>query len=507
MRRAVLCLMIAAAFAGRAQELPFTHFVPSGQALPLPSASVQKIIQDHQGYIWMAFYSSGIARYDGRTMETYGTKDGLADPTVREIVEDASHRLWVATEAGLTVSEKPLDRYAPGERLRFTSKVGAVALTRARMRRNCVVAAPDGWLWTSTPDGIVRYRFDGATLRQEVLKNNGAALAMLVRRDGTLLASRSDGVIVAISGGSQKVLATLESAATALTETADGRLWGGSVNGSVWTLVDGVAHVIHEELGERVVAVHATRDGRHLWAASLGTGAVRIDRHDLSQHLLVTRSNGLLGETLWTILEDREGNLWFGQNGGASRLRRGYAAFSAWTERSSPALPDSSAFAALPEWRGSMWIATGSGLANLTRDKTTTLTVDDGLLSNQIYALAPDPDGRLWLGTSAGINALSGVEQLPPPIGAAPRHTPVLIDGIPGVISALGQETTYAVRRFGDAMCFAGSWGAGCLKEGRWLLFRGAAGLSTTGATSIAVDDHDHLWIGSTDRGDRKSVV
>src|SRR4030095_16122935 len=106
MRPSLLFLLIAAAFAGAAQELPFTHFAPSGQALPLPSASVQKIIQDHQGYIWMGFYSTGVAWYDGRSIESYGIRDGLMDPTVREIVEDASHRLWVATEAGLVVSEK-----------------------------------------------------------------------------------------------------------------------------------------------------------------------------------------------------------------------------------------------------------------------------------------------------------------------------------------------------------------------------------------------------------------
>src|SRR5687767_10769840 len=82
-------LLFAGLFAAgmAAQELPFTHFAPGGQALSLPSASVQKIIQDHQGYIWMAFYSTGIARYDGRTMESYGVGDGISDPTVREIVE------------------------------------------------------------------------------------------------------------------------------------------------------------------------------------------------------------------------------------------------------------------------------------------------------------------------------------------------------------------------------------------------------------------------------------
>jgi signal transduction histidine kinase/CheY-like chemotaxis protein/ligand-binding sensor domain-containing protein len=501
MRPGLLCLMLAAALAVGAQELPFTHFAPGGQALPLPSASVQKIIQDHQGYIWMALYSTGIARYDGRSMETYGTKDGLIDPTVREIVEDVSHRLWVATEAGLVVSEKPLDAYAPGERLRFTARVGGVELTRARMRRSCVVATPDGWLWVSTPDSILRYRFDGNRLRSEVLKGASPALAMFARGDGTLLASRFNGEITAFTRDGQRVIAVAESPASALSETADGTIWGGSVNGSVWTLQNGTARVVSRDLGERVVALRPTRDGRHVWAASLGTGAMRIDRNDPSQRLLVTRASGLLGETLWTILEDREGNLWFGQNGGASRLRKGYGAFFAWTERSAPPLPDTSTFAVLPEWRGGMWVATGSGLAMLTRDATTTLTVANGLHSNQVYALAPDGDGRLWLGTSAGLNVLSPPDRLPSPILADARHTPVIVNGVAGVISGLGLDATYAVRRFGDTMCFAGAWGAACRKADRWILFRAASGLSTAGATSLALDDHGHLWVGSIDRG------
>jgi signal transduction histidine kinase/DNA-binding response OmpR family regulator/ligand-binding sensor domain-containing protein len=454
----------------------------------------------------MAFYSTGIARYDGRSMETYGTRDGLMDPTVREIVEDASHRLWVATEAGLAVSEKSLDRYGPGERLRFVSNVGGVALTRARMRRNCVVASPDGWVWVSTQDGILRYRFDGERLRSEAVKAAVPALAMLVRRDGSLLASRFNGELVSLSPAGERVIAKVDSPATALAEAEDGTIWGGSVNGAVWTLENAAPRIISHDLRERIVAVRPTRDRRHIWAASLGTGAVRIDRKSL-QRLIVTRKNGLLGETLWSIFEDREGNLWFGQNGGASRLRKGYGAFYAWTERSSPPLPDSSTFAVLPEWRGAMWIATGSGVAMMTRDSIATLTVANGLHSNQIYALAPDHLGRLWFGTSAGLNVLSNADQLPPALIADVRRTPVVLNGNAGVVSALGLETTYAARRFGDTMCFAGSWGAACLNNERWILFRAGSGLSPAGATSIALDNHDHLWIGSSDRGLFHSTV
>ena len=491
-----------------AQELPFTHFAPGGpSAAPLPSASVQKIIQDHQGYIWLAFYSTGIARYDGHNMETYGVGDGLADPTVREIVEDAAHRLWVASEAGLVVSSKSLDDYAVGERIRFVSRVGNVALTPARMRRNCVIAARDGWLWVGTQDGILRYRFDAhghLQVKPYDLGGEGPSgiLAMLLRRDGSILASRADqSILVMTADAAPRLFLRSDAPTSALAETEDGTVWGGDVDGSVWKLEEGVPRVVNHQLAERIVALVGTRDGHYLWAASLGTGAVRIDLHETSENMVVTRANGLLGETLWTIFEDREGNLWFGQNGGVSRLRKGYEAFNAWTAQTSPALPDPSSFAVLPQWRGAMWVATGGGVAALSPTGTDTLTVDQGLHSNQVYALAEEGDKRLWMATAAGLNCLSVAGEEPPAISENVRRTPVTLHGTPYVVSALGLDTTYAARGFGEAMCFAGSWGAACLSGGKWLQFRGRSGLSPAGATSVAMDGHGFLWIGSPDRG------
>src|SRR5438046_2002161 len=145
-RRFLAALAAAAPLFASAQELPFTHFTPNDQVSPLPSASVQKIVQDHLGFIWMGFYSTGLTRYDGHAMESYSEEDGLADLTVREIVEDASHRLWVGSEAGLVVSEKPLDATIAA-RVRFTNRIGNAALIHARIRRNCLAADRNGWVW------------------------------------------------------------------------------------------------------------------------------------------------------------------------------------------------------------------------------------------------------------------------------------------------------------------------------------------------------------------------
>src|SRR5258708_23859868 len=83
MPRSVLAILAAVSVCVSlaAQELPFAHFTPNDQ-VPLSSASVQKVLQDHQGDIWFAFYSSGLTRYDGHAMQGYRAADGLGGLTV-----------------------------------------------------------------------------------------------------------------------------------------------------------------------------------------------------------------------------------------------------------------------------------------------------------------------------------------------------------------------------------------------------------------------------------------
>src|SRR3954454_4836425 len=98
-RNLLLTLALLSSHAA-AQLLPFTHYTPNDQ-VPLPSASVQKIVQDHLGYVWLAFYSSGLTRYAVHAMETYCSPDGLLVVSVREFVEDSAHYLWAGSESGL----------------------------------------------------------------------------------------------------------------------------------------------------------------------------------------------------------------------------------------------------------------------------------------------------------------------------------------------------------------------------------------------------------------------
>ena len=285
----------------------------------------------------MAFYSTGIARYDGHTMETL--RHRATASWIRPCARSSRmpriacgwppRRAWPSPRNRWTLT----DRRARALRLASRrcgadARAHAAQLRRGRARRlglgEHAGRHPPLSLRAATAAQSRPCRRRAPALAHVRPARRNAAGQPRQRRD------RRDRPAT-----DQRVVARVESPATALSEDVR-RHAVGRQRGRAGLEARERRAARRQPRSRRAHrgAAAPTRDGRHVWAASLGTGAVRIDRSDPAQRLVVTRANGLLGETLWTILEDREGNLWFGQNGGASRLRKGYGAFFAWTERS-----------------------------------------------------------------------------------------------------------------------------------------------------------------------------
>jgi ligand-binding sensor domain-containing protein len=68
----------------------------------LSQSTVNGILQDSQGYLWLAT-ESGLDRYDGYSIREYrrerGNEQGLASDYIWSMVEDARGDLWLATTA------------------------------------------------------------------------------------------------------------------------------------------------------------------------------------------------------------------------------------------------------------------------------------------------------------------------------------------------------------------------------------------------------------------------
>ncbi len=87
------------------QEPPL-QLKPVGDPLPLQFPTINDILQDSRGEIWIGTYT-GLIKYNGYDIEQYvnrpGDKFSLYDNKVQAIAEDSQGNIWVGCQSGLSV--------------------------------------------------------------------------------------------------------------------------------------------------------------------------------------------------------------------------------------------------------------------------------------------------------------------------------------------------------------------------------------------------------------------
>src|SRR4051794_35985435 len=79
----------------------------------MPEGTVEDLLQDREGYIWIAT-QKGLVRYDGYATKVYDF--GINDPygiTVRKLLEDSKGELWAGMDSGLYKYDRANDRFIP----------------------------------------------------------------------------------------------------------------------------------------------------------------------------------------------------------------------------------------------------------------------------------------------------------------------------------------------------------------------------------------------------------
>ena len=146
------------------------RFTAITSANGLPSNLVRSLYEDADGWLWIGTEGRGLARLDPRAWDSaggtrrivrIGTRDGLFDEVIHQILEDGSGRLWMSTNRGIFwVTRAELDAFADGKITRvhstgYTERDGM----RNREANGGVYPAgakgKDGRLWFPTQNGVV----------------------------------------------------------------------------------------------------------------------------------------------------------------------------------------------------------------------------------------------------------------------------------------------------------------------------------------------------------------
>ena len=110
---------------------------------------VVEILEDTKGNLWFGTLAKGVARYDGKSLTYFSTKDGLCGNAVVSMAEDKAGNMWFGTHAGLS-------KYDGRTFTNFTSKEGL-----CHDRVSHIMFDRAGTLWVGTWGGVSRY--NGAT--------------------------------------------------------------------------------------------------------------------------------------------------------------------------------------------------------------------------------------------------------------------------------------------------------------------------------------------------------
>ena len=343
-------------------------------------AHIRSLVHDRHGDLWfgssLSRYGygrhyppgagigpgSGLWRYDGGRLHRFTAADGLPHNDVICLVEDpAEPCLWIGTRGGLC-------RYDGHTFQTFTVQDGLVGSTVGSL-----LIDRCGNLWIGTEGGASCY--------------DGACFTNLSTRDGLT-----------------------HDAVSCMLEDGAGRLWFGGG----WDLPDsrGVSrydgHVFTnfsdaEGLANNwVLSLLEDQSGR-VWVGHSNSVSC-YDGQSFETALVTDNSQHTGGVT--SMLEDREGHLWFAVAGEGLRRYDGhtYVHFTCQDGLADLRLAD-----LLEDGEGQIWVGTeGGGLSRYTDRRLRTLTTEDGLGHNEIGQLLEDRDGRLWIGTDRGVSVCDG---------------------------------------------------------------------------------------------------
>lgn len=149
------CLLILSIgiFPLRAQFLPVPERITAKQGLP--QAFVPAILQDKQGFIWMAT-RDGLARYDGTRFKVFQPdpdgRPSLTSADVAQLRLDHHGNLWIANERGdLDVFDPTMEQFT---NLSKQSIFKQLRLNTSQLNRYCIDRQDRLWI-TSTGDGLV----------------------------------------------------------------------------------------------------------------------------------------------------------------------------------------------------------------------------------------------------------------------------------------------------------------------------------------------------------------
>jgi PAS domain S-box-containing protein len=426
-----------------------------------PGGAVNGIAQTADGYLWIGT-DKGLLRFDGFDFRpvSFTSIPAASNVSILQLLTDAGGKLWIRPQGADLVRQK------------------------------------DGKFES------VRY---GPNAITALSKDN---------HDGVLISDIEQGTFRFVADSLQK-LGSASPPVISLAETADSKIWLGTLGDGLFFLTGGRATQVNAGLRNRKINCLLAIGSDELWVGT-ASGLYLGNGKDFRR---VELPSFLDNVQVLSLLRDRDSNMWVGTTRGLLRINGKGISFSEENELRG----DGGINALFEDREGNLWIGGARGLGRI-RDSAfvTYSSVSDRRFEHNgpIYV---DPEGRTWLAPAQGGLYVLQNGRVQPVTSIPPNEVVYSISGGADVVwvgrqrggltrlrfrngaitsqsyteaNGLAQNSAYTVYESRDGSVWAGTLNGGVskFKDGHFTTYTTTNGLASNTVSSIVETRDGAMW-------------
>lgn len=300
------------------------------------TSGIRSIFQDSKGNFWFGSMQEGVSVFDGNNFKYFTTNDGLSDNQIRSIQEDENGNIWISTA-------HEVSNYNGVKITNHTQEANGNLQNEWKKTDN------DLWFNGGNKEGV--YQYDGQKLNylefptQKVINPYNVYFVTDIskgKNDMIWIATYA-GVFgyngkeyVIINDETLKLKSeTGELHIRSILEDSQGRLWIGNNGIGVLLKEDDTIvnfsetnNLIHPTSSSRATSMRGDKSlpgtlehvftitedkNGNIWFGDRDAGVWKYDGNAMTNY---TKKDGLTNDFAQSIFEDRNGELWFGMSDG-----------------------------------------------------------------------------------------------------------------------------------------------------------------------------------------------
>ena len=380
----------------------------------LSQGTVETIIQDDQGYIWLGT-NDGLCRYNGYEFKIYKhdeeLENSITNNYIVDIKQDNSGNIWVGTANGLSKIDTKTDlitNYNMNDEEKSLShyNIGDILITKSG---DVLVGTSDGLnIYNEKKDEFYRIFNKDSDLSSQFIRS--------------LAEDENQNIWVATNNGIDKI--DIKNNKNIISfKTGHGKF----------------------DISENDIYVVRYDPKGYIWAGALKEGLNRIDinTNEVKQYKNDDRDEkSLPGNHVKDILRDSSGNLWVGTDNGLAKYNEQTENFATYKNKiyDKTSLVNDEVFSIQEDESGLIWVGTYAGISmfdpntNIEHYKKDPFD-ENSISDNSIHGIYEDKDGLLWVGTnSKGVNVINRKNYNVKHLNKTSKDYPISDDNINDVV-------------------------------------------------------------------------